>query len=209
MEAVVLPLTYFGNLAYYKLLLEAETVYIDDTEPYLKQTFRNRMQILAANGLLNLTVPVVSPKGLELSIDQIRIAYDEEWRIKHFKTIRSAYRSAPFFEEYETEIEALFNIKHESLVDLNKSILWKVHELLSLEKEVHFSSEKEIPANAFSYRGYFKPSKTPNDFSDFKPYIQVFNYKFDFVSNLSILDLLFNEGPYALAYLKDQLKKPS
>jgi hypothetical protein len=207
MEAIVLPYTYFGNLSYFKLLAKADQVWIDDNEIYLKQSYRNRTEILAANGVLSLTVPVISPKGQELSIDKIRIAYDESWQSKHQKTIRSAYRSAPFFEEYEADIAELFQFKHAHLIALNNAILKKLLNLIGLNKEIHFASEKEIPKEAFSYRGYFKPSKSPDSFSNFKPYIQVFNYKYDFSPNLSILDLLFNEGPYALSYLLNEINK--
>lgn len=206
MGVIALPLTYFGNLAYFKLILEAEELWIDDHEIYLKQTFRNRMQILAANGPLGLSVPIVSPKGSELHSDDIKISYDDPWQSKHIKTIRSAYKSSPFYDEYAEEINQLINSKYEYLNDLNKAVLKTLFSLLNIDRKIHFSSIDPIPASAFSYRGYFKPTKTSNEFTQFTPYVQVFNYKFDFVSNLSILDLLFNEGPYAMSYLLNEIK---
>lgn len=195
----MLPLTYFGNLSYFKYLYTTDDVWIDDTELYLKQTFRNRTQLIAANGVLDLSVPVQSTKGIDLSIDKIRISYDDRWQINHWRSIQSAYKSAPFFEEYEDDIKALINTKHTLLIDLNRSILMKLIELLGHPKKVKLASEIEIPSSAQSLRGYFKPSKIPE--SNFKPYLQVFNYKHGFVPNLSILDLLFNEGPYSVGYL--------
>ncbi len=199
MEAIVLPLTYFGNLSYFKYLYTSEEVWIDDTEVYLKQTFRNRMQIIAANGVLDLSVPVQSTKGLDLTIDKIKISYDDRWQLKHWRTIQSAYKSSPFFEEYEHDIKALINMEHDLLIDLNKSILSKLIKLLGHPKKVKFASDGGISSKAHSLRGYFKPSKIPD--SNFKPYLQVFNYKHGFSPNLSILDLLFNEGPYSVGYL--------
>lgn len=201
MEAKVLPLSYFGNLSYFKCIISDSQIWIDDREVYLKQTYRNRTQILAANGVLNLSVPVVSTKGEELGIDEIKIAYDDPWQQKHFKTIKSAYKSSPFFDEYEEEIRDLIFKKHIYLIDLNKEILARIVGLLGITKEIHFCSLQPAPTDAFSLRGYFKPSKTPSSFKQFKSYLQVFNYKYDFIPNLSILDLLFNEGPYALSYL--------
>jgi hypothetical protein len=205
MEAKVLPLTYFGNLAYFKILLASEELWIDDEEIYLKQTFRNRMQILAANGTLGLSVPVLSPKGKELKSSEIKISYDDAWQAKHVKTIRSAYRSSPFYDEYAEDINQLINTKYIYLNELNKAILTLLLKLLNIDKHIHFSSIDPIPPNSFSYRGYFKPSKSSSEFTQFTPYVQVFNYKYDFQSNLSILDLLFNEGPYALSYLLNEI----
>ena len=199
MEAIVLPHTYFGNLSYFKYLYTAKEVWFDDREIYLKQSFRNRTQILAANGVLDLSVPVQSTKGVELSIDKIKISYDDRWQIKHWRTIQSAYKSAPFFEEYEDDIKALINKEHSLLIELNQSVLIKLIELLGHPKKINLASENTIPSSARSLRGYFKPSKIPS--SSFKPYLQVFNYKHGFSSNLSILDLLFNEGPYSVGYL--------
>ena len=107
MEAIVPPLTYFGNLSYFKEFYKAQEVYIDNKEVYLKQTFRNRTQVLAANGILDLSVPIKGIKGVETSIESIFISYDDPWQTKHWKTIKSAYKSAPFFEEYEDDIKSL------------------------------------------------------------------------------------------------------
>lgn len=202
MEAIVLPLTYFGNIAYFHLLYTSEKLWIDDREVYLKQSFRNRTQILAANAKLDLTVPVNSSKGYEIRIDKVRINYDDPWQVKHWRSIVSAYRSAPFFDEYEEDIKHLIFSKHDSLVDLNIEITDKLMELLGKKLDLHFKSKEEIPEFSHSMLGYFKPSKMPTSHSELKAYMQVFNYKFGFVPNLSILDLLFNEGPYALSYLQ-------
>ena len=206
MAAKVLPLTYFGNLSYFRTIIEEGEIWIDDREFYLKQTYRNRTQILAANGPLNLSVPVSSTKGEDIQVNKIKISYDDPWQIKHFKTIKSAYKSSPFFDDYEEEIRTLILEKHDYLIDLNKSILLKSLELLGIKKEINFCSEHPAPKDSYSLRGYFKPSKTPTSFNQFKGYLQVFNYKFDFVPNLSILDLLFNEGPYSLNYLLNSSK---
>lgn len=203
MQAIVLPLTYFGNLSYFHYLYTSDEVWIDNTEVYLKQSFRNRMQILAANGVIDLSVPVQSSKGLELNIDKVKISYDERWQLKHWRTIQSAYKSAPFFEEYEEDIKALINEDHIYLSDLNQSILNKIIELVGSPSKMEFTSIIAAPNTAISYRGHFKPSKIPP--SDFKSYLQVFNYKFGFVPNLSILDLLFNEGPYSASYLLNSI----
>lgn len=207
MEAILLPLTYFGNVSYFIHLYKSDEVWIDDREVYLKQTFRNRTQVLAANGKLDLSVPVISTKGIELSIDKIKISYDDPWQQKHWRTIVSAYKSSPFFEEFENDIKDLVFSKHELLKDLNLEITLKMLELIGKEKKCQLSSENEIPKKIRSLLGYFKPSKMPQAHLQLEPYIQVFNYKYGFTPNLSILDLLFNEGPYALSYLLNASSK--
>ena len=201
MAAIVLPLTYFGNLSYFKYIIDNDEVWIDDKEAYLKQTFRNRTILLAANGTINLSIPIYSTKGQYVSIDKIKVSYDDPWQLKHWRTIKSAYKSAPFFEEYEEEIHDLIMKKHSFLLDLNKSILEVLMKLLDIRKELKLVSNGDVNPLAKSYLGYFKPSKMPVSHLNFTPYLQVFNYKFGFVPNLSILDLLFNEGPYSTQYL--------
>lgn len=198
---IVLPLTYFGNIAYYKHFVSANELWIDDREPYLKQTYRNRMRILGANGPLELSVPIKSTKGKILPISEIEISYDENWPLNHWRSIKSAYKSSPFFEEYEEDIKSIIFNEPMMLTDLNKLIIDRIINLLNLNSSFNFSSDKQLPSKFKDYRTHFKPSKSP-EIENAKSYQQVFNYKFDFVPNLSILDLLFNEGPYSSTILK-------
>ena len=204
MLATVLPLTYFGNVAYFRHFVSDDELWIDDRELYLKQTYRNRMRILGANGPLELSVPIKSTKGKAIPIDQIEISYDENWPLNHWRSIKSAYKSSPFFEEYEEDIKELIFTEPIFLVDLNKLIVDRIINLLNLNSSFNFSSEKQLPSTFKDYRTHFKPSKSP-EIENTKSYQQVFNYKFDFIPNLSILDLLFNEGPYSTSYLKELL----
>ena len=201
MKATLLPLTYFGNIAYYKHFVSDNELWIDDREPYLKQTYRNRMRILGANGPLELSVPIKSTKGKMPPIDQIEISYDENWPLNHWRSIKSAYKSSPFFEEYEEDIKSIIFSKPMMLTDLNKLIVDRIINLLNLNSSFYFSSDKQFPSKFKDYRTHFKPSKSP-EIENARSYQQVFNYKFDFVPNLSILDLLFNEGPYSANILK-------
>ena len=105
------------------------------------------------------------------------------------------------------EIKKLIFSKQELLKDLNLEITLKMLELIGEEKKIQLSSKKEVPENIRSLLGYFKPSKMPHEHLQMQPYIQVFNYKYGFIPNLSILDLLFNEGPYALSYLLNASSK--
>jgi len=163
------------------------------------------MRILDANGRLELSVPIKSTKGKTIPIDQIKISYDENWPLKHWRSIKSAYNSSPFFEEYEEDIKNLIFSKPLNLIELNKTITDRIIILLGIEKDYQFTSEHPLPIKCSDFRTYFKPSKSP-EIKNAKPYQQVFNYKFDFVPNLSILDLLFNEGPYSTTILRELLQ---
>jgi len=204
MNTIVLPLTFFGNIEYFKFFVSDSVVIVDNKENYSKQTYRNRARILGSNGVLDLSIPVKSTKGITKSINEIEISYAENWPLKHWRSIKSAYKSAPFFEEYEDEIKALLFSEHRLLVDLNTSILNKIIDLLQIETKYHFTSEIQIPEEFIDKRTFFKPSKSPE--IEYKNnYPQVFSYKTDFSPNLSVLDLLFNEGPYGSRYLESVL----
>ena len=204
MQAIILPLTYFGNVSYFRHFISDNEIWLDDCEPYLKQTYRNRMRILGANGPLELSIPIKSTKGKKLTIDQIEISYDENWPLKHWRSIRSAYKSSPFFEEYEEGIKKLLFSESVKLVDLNEVITNQIIRLLNIEKSYEFTSKQSPPLKNINFHTHYKPSKSPH-FENLKPYQQVFNYKYDFVPNLSVLDLLFNEGPFSATILSDSL----
>ena len=204
MQVIVLPLIYFGNLDYFSHFVSDSELWIDDCEPYIKQTYRNRMRILGANGPLDLSVPVKSTKGKTIPISQIEISYDEDWQLNHWRSIKSAYRSSPFYEEYEDEIKSIIFGNYNTLLDLNKIITDRLVDLLNLNSILNFTSELKLPSKYKDYRAHFKPSKS-KELENYKPYQQVFNYKFEFVPNLSILDLLFNEGPYSKTVLNESL----
>ena len=177
MLATVLPLTYFGNLAYFKHFVSDNELLIDDGEPYLKQTYRNRMRILAANGPLELSVPIKSTKGKTLPIDQIEISYDENWPLNHWRSIKSAYKSSPFFEEYEEDIKVLIFSEPQKLIELNKLITDRMIVLLGIKKDYLLTSDHPLSLKFNDLRTYFKPSKSP-DIENAKPYQQGFIYKF-------------------------------
>lgn len=204
MQAIVLPLIYFGNLDYFRHFVSNNELWIDDCEPYIKQTYRNRTRILGANGPLELSVPIKSTKGKTILISQIEISYDEDWQLNHWRSIKSAYKSSPFYEEYEDDLKSIIFSNYTTLLDLNKIITDRIVNLLNLNNNFKFTSERKLPSKFKDFRTHFKPRK-PQESDNLKPYQQVFNYKFEFVPNLSILDLLFNEGPYSKTVLNESL----
>lgn len=198
-----LPISYFGPIEEYALLAQNDSVTYELKEHFVKQSYRNRCHIYGANGEMRLTVPLVMKSREKTPMDQIKISYSDKWQAQHWKTIVSAYKNSPFFEHYEEDLLNFFLTEFEYLKDLNKSaqeIIFK-HSRVSCTVEYtdDFSLELEN-----DYRNIIHPKKAP--FTKNPRYIQVFEEKHGFQSNLSILDLLFNEGPASNIYLQFPLK---
>lgn len=206
MKNIVAPYCYFGNIFYFKSLINSQNIYFECFENYTKQTFRNRMQIYSANGLQNLTIPVTkSHKGNNIITD-IKINYEENWQANHLKSIKSAYNNSPFYMYYEDEINDFFNIKYDTLMELNKASILLITELL----EIEFDNENKTSSYLQYSKDEFKDIRTLMTpkvklKESFEIYHQVFSEKHGFIENLSILDLLFNEGPRTLEVLEKKI----
>lgn len=203
---IILHPTYFPSIACFTVIAKAEHVTFEVCDNYQKQTYRNRMHIYGANGKLALTIPVIySQKNRQLYKD-ILISEDTNWQDLHWKSIQSAYSSSPFFEFYQDDIEPLFSTKYPYLLDFNFKCLEVIYDCLQLTFEYNTTTsfEKDLKNN-IDYR-FLVESRKENE-QPFKPYVQVFDDKNGFIPNLSILDLICNEGPNALMYLEAQQLK--
>ncbi len=192
---VVFPIFYFGNISYFKELATQHRVILDIKEHFIKQTYRNRCRILGANGILDLTVPVIKPQGSKTVYEDVQISYATDWQRQHWKAIESAYRSAPFFDHYGIEVKELILKSPSHLVELNTSILERVNNWLDLNIQHEFSQEYVTIE--------LKNDRRLKDFDEANVafYQQVFTDKLTFVPNLSILDLIFSEGPLARKWI--------
>ncbi|MGB0888392.1 MAG: WbqC family protein [Vicingaceae bacterium] len=193
---------YLAPIAYYAELINSNQPIVDTFENYVKQTYRNRCQILSPNGIQNLTIPLVKARQKKRT-NKVKIAYDENWRKIHWKSLESAYRSSPYFEYYEDDFYPFYHEKeYEYLVDFNEALQNKIIELLSLDVEITPSeSYIENVATENDFRTLISPKN--NSTLNFAKYIQVFGDRNGFQPNLSIVDLLFNEGPNAVNYMKE------
>ena len=191
--------SYIPNVATLAVLAQYECIDIQTQAFYQKQTYRNRTQITGANGVLNLSIPIEKGvKGTRLIDQDVLISYDEMWQNNHWKSFVSAYQSSPFFEFYQDEFEAVFFKQQKKLFDFNMDILQLIMDWLELDTKIRISSEQPL----FNPTGEALISAKNTTAIHFPKYIQVFNSKLGFISNLNALDLICCLGPESLSYLK-------
>lgn len=197
---IILSTAYFPNIQYTSKLISGQEVFIEAFENFQKQSYRNRCEILSANGKLSLFVPVEKGKDQKTSIKDVRIDYQTEWQKQHLKSIESAYSSSPFYEYIIDDFLFVYNQKEKYLFDLNLKILEQIKDYLQIDKEILLTIDYNEDRGENDYRNIIHPKskmqKQDDSFTS-KPYYQTFGDKFDFIPNLSIIDLLFNEGPRA------------
>jgi hypothetical protein len=204
---IVLHPTYFPNLAHFVAMVNAEEIVFEMNDNFLKQTYRNRTYIYGANGKLGLNIPVVHSQKNRQKYRDVKVYNQDKWQSLHWKSILSAYRTSPFFEYYEDELQHLFTEKVDFLLDYNLKCLEAICESLQLElNTTRTETFEKIIEDKADFRHLVNAKKEP--FYTFEEYTQVFSNKHGFIPNLSILDLLFNEGPNALNYLESQTLIP-
>ncbi len=201
MEVLIHP-TYFPNVAHFVAMLKAERIVFEVCDNYQKQTYRNRASIYGANGKLDLNIPVVYSQKNRQTTSEILIYNEEPWQVQHLKSLESAYRTSPFYEFYIDDLKYLFESSFTHLMEYNLECLKAVFECLQLPFEYTRSERYDIKTNALDARGLAISRKEISQ--NFSAYAQVFDAKHGFLQNLSILDLLFNEGPNTELYLTAQ-----
>ena len=199
---IVSPLSLVPPVGLFVAMAKGHKICFDGAEHYVKQTIRNRYHILSANGVQTLTINVVGQKGEKTPCHSILIDYDEPWIRLHKRALESSYRSSPFFEHYYPKVIKLFEIRHSDFGAFFRESLRLWLSLLKFEPDFSIQDEYVEFDSEFDLRKRIKsPEQFPAEFQS-KKYLQVFSDRFDFQPNLSILDLLFNEGPAALSLLK-------
>ena len=215
----LLSTAYFPPIEYFAVMANSKKVIIEKCEMFQKQSYRTRCHIYSANGLLVLTVPVkrdvaISNDNAEAGrthkqfIDKVKIDYSKPWILQHKRALEAAYMTTPFFEYYKDDIFAVLDSGEPFLFDLNRKIIELFNELIGISTPIEFSSDwtEFPPVGCTDFRAAIHPkSKEQNILENMqmtKPYYQVFSDKQGFIPNLSILDLLCNEGPNSISFLK-------
>ena len=193
---------YFAPIAQYAAILQSKTIEFETQDHFAKQTYRTRCYIYGANGKLLLNIPVNKTKDYKIASTEVEINYDEDWQKNHLKSLQSAYRTSPFYEYYEADLMNIFETKHKYLWELHQKTNAFVLDALQEEKPLSETTEyfKDY-ADKTDIRSWIDAKKKLN--INFPTYIQMFDEKHGFIENLSILDLIFMEGPNAAMYLEN------
>lgn len=207
--------TYFGSVDWYRELLRTSAV-VDDSECYRKQTDRNHCVIATANGVQKLTVPVTVPTKNHCPIRDVRVSDHGNWRHQHWEALCSAYGMSPFFEYYADDIRPFFEQKWDFLFDFNAAITSKILDLIGVndytEQQLRsiIDSRRNAAAGITGNRetatvvtpqAIARKKESEANASDSPIYYQTFQLRHGFIPHLSILDLLFNEGPEAITFI--------
>ncbi len=199
MNRIVLPAFYMPPLSWFhEFLKEENNVIIEQYEHFPKQTYRNRTNIYGANGKLSLFIPVRHDG--KKAIKDIEISYAEKWQKQHWKSIVSAYKSSPYFEFYEDQLKSLFEEEISLLLDFNLKSISVFQKILKTNKAYSLSEEYNGNTDRNDFRNEFS-AKVPSKYQ-FETYYQTFSDKLGFLENLSILDLVCNNGPESVTNLK-------
>ena len=204
---VLLVTSYWPNLHYFFYVLNASIINIEQFDNYSKQSYRNRTQILSANGILNLSIPIKKNKS-EKVVNSIEISYKEDWQKNHWRAITSAYKNSPYFDFFEEDLKVFYSNKYNLLIDYNIDQLKFIIKVLKQKKNIQLTKQYESnPESVIDLRTIIHPKQSylsdklvANKLD--QSYYQTFENKISFTPNLSILDLLFNKGLHTIDYLK-------
>ena len=198
MSSILIEAQYLPPIAYFAAIQPASVITIEKHEHFQKQTYRNRCYILSSQGKEMLILPLTSKHG-NVCITDIKIDYSQKWLNHHWRSIQSAYGRAPFFEYYASDLEKVLFAKHTFLYDLNYQLLsmclkWLKRNVTIKESLMY---EKTVDSSVTDLRSLINPKKTDIEEKIYRPtpYTQVFGSTF--VKNLSLIDLIFCEGPAA------------
>jgi hypothetical protein len=204
------PVEYFAAIAKdFAIAANPSLVYIEGCENYQKQSYRNRCRFYAADGVQTLSVPVVHENGTyQLPIREIKIDYSTPWLIRTQRAIVSAYETSAYFDYYKDDLFSLMDSRPQLLFDLDMALTRFFLEKVGIQADIRITQDF-IPSGSNEYGEDLREVIHPKRDNDIlkklqleKPYFQVFAQKYGFISNLSIMDLLFNEGPESILYLK-------
>lgn len=203
MDILIHP-TYFPSISHFAAIVQAEKVTFEMEDNFQKQTNRNRTYIYSPNGIQLLNIPIKHSKTAHQKTKDIQIENEFDWQKQHFKSLEAAYRSSPFFEYFEDDLLPFFEKKHQYLMDLNLEVFDLITRCLRMKIEYTKTTEYFHEINSDKITDFRFLANGKKDSSQFESYTQVFDDKFGFINNLSVLDLVFNEGKFALDYLRSQ-----
>ncbi len=196
-----------GPVSYYAFLQNAGKAWLEQHEHYRKQTYRNRCMIMAANGPMALSVPVVHVN--DQPVREVRIDWCHDWRRQHWNSLESAYQSTPFFDYYQDDFLPLYRDFHpDFLFDWNMALHERIVQLLDIRTPLELTEDyRKDLSDVLDLRDAISPKRpVSGKLYHVRPYTQVFAERWGFRAEMSILDLLFNMGPESVLVLRDSMK---
>ena len=201
-KGALLPMFYMPPVEYIMQLNKHKPdVWVEQHEHFPKQTFRNRANICSPDGALTLVVPVVKGSKAHTPVKDVKISYDFRWQRLHWMSLQSCYRRSAYFEYYEDDFVPFYENQTTYLFDYNQKLLELILKLLKIKTTLNYTETYDAvyPASVADLRYTINSKKQPAP--DQKPYFQVFEERNGFLKNMSIIDLLFNQGPQSINYL--------
>jgi len=202
---ILLHPSYFPSISHFAAIAQSDKLTFEMEDNFQKQTNRNRTYIYSPNGVQLLNIPIKHSTVSHQKTKEIKIEQEFDWQKQHFKSMEAAYRSSPFFEYFEDDLLPIFQKKHTFLMDLNMEAFDIVCKCLRMKVEFETTTEYFHETNIQNTVDFRYLINGKKDHSVFETYTQVFDDKHGFLNNLSVLDLLFNEGKFAMDYLKKQV----
>ena len=190
-KSVLISSHYLPLREYLSLMMEADVIYVDENEVWQKQTLRSRTYLLGANGVQSLSIPVEHTGGVKTAIKDIKISYQQPWTRVHKEAIFSAYNTSAFFNYFKDDLFAIYDEQPTHLLDFNQNILQFLLKKLKFKGRMEVYANQEVDAD-FRQLDSLKLIQEKNIVLE--KYNQVFGYKFEFTSHLSVLDVLANLG---------------
>lgn len=200
-NGALLPMFYLPPVEYFTTLNKHKpNVLIEKHEHFPKQTYRNRANVYTPDGVLSLVVPVTKGAKVHTPVKDVKISYDFNWQRLHWLSLQACYRRSAYFEFYEDDFARFYEDKIEYLFDYNEQLLNMILKFLKMPVQFQYTDEYHRNYDELTdYRNTFNPKK--ESAFEQKPYFQVFEERKGFIKNLSIVDLLFNQGPQTVNYL--------
>lgn len=192
----VFPTAYFPSIDYLRAFVHIQDAQIEMHEHFQKQTIRTRCEILTANGVLRLTIPTLHESGRKIPLNEVKIDHSGTWKNDHWRAITSAYALAPYFDDYAIEVKEIIFANDTYLWEKNARCLRLMEAVLDKQLSIKYTDAFRGISGDQSKNAYLKHDQWGQ-----KSYQQVFSYDTEFSPNLSMIDLLFNEGPFCRKWI--------